>query len=252
MIEVIKGRIRWSETYSNPPGLELLVSRIPKLEEHRFERRGSCYYSELDGLCSFFSWDGRPDHGYGGRAFTLRMLDGSTEELVGPWSSSCSAMNSLGFGPCTEVAATDEPDAYERGYTFYASAITMGLLGTARDRIEVPPYRFRIDEPHRSSTLGFSHRLVFPEGSRFTMVQTDLQGESTKGPVRMDMRASAEQGLLLGGNGQRFVPVIELPGGGYWLKPRSCMEPVPVPDGCRVEEVESKPGFHASYIGVPT
>lgn len=246
MIELIKGRIYWHEAAANTPGLELLLSRRPRLEEHRFEQRQDCYYSEVDGVCSFFSWDGRPDRGYGGATFTLTMLDGSTKDLVGPWSSSSQVMNSLGFGPCTEVNVTDDPESYERGFTFSASAVTMAWLGRYRDRIWVPPFRFSsINEPWK----GFDRRLVFPEGSRFTMLQITPDRRSTRGPVRMDHQVDPTQGLLLGQFGG-FVPIVELPDGGYWVKPQYRSE-VPVPQGGRVEEIEERPGLGPTYLGVP-
>lgn len=240
MIELIKGRIYWHEAAANPPGLELLLSRLPKLEEQRFEQRQDCYYSEVDGVCSFFSWNGRPDRGFGGTTFTITMLDGSTKDLIGPWSSSSTVMNSLGFGPCTEVNVTADPEDYGRGFTFRASAVTMAWLGRYRDRIVVPPFRFSsINEPWK----GFDRRLVFPEGSRFTM----LRLESTSS--RMDRQASSEQGLLLGQFGG-FIPIVELPDGGHWVKPQYRGE-VPVPEGGRVEEIEERPGLGPSYLGVP-
>src|SRR5690606_7732735 len=126
-----------------------------------------------------------------------------------------------------------DPAGYERGHTFFAGAVTMELLGRFLDRIEVTPYRFRRDEPHRWMSLGFSHRLVFPEGSRFTMVQTD----PPKGRINEEM--SAEQSRMLG---QRptFIPIVALPDGEYWLKPANngYVTDRDIPEGALVEELQ--------------
>lgn len=230
MIEVIKGRIKWMDHCNNAPTLELLVSRIPKSEEHRYELRQGLYFSEVEGFCSFFSWDGTPDRGYGGRSFHITMKDGTETDLVGPWSSSSSAVSSVGFGPCADVNITDEPGAYERGYTFYAGSVTMELLGRYRDIIEVTPYRYRVEEPWAISSRGFSHRLVWPKGTKFTMLQTDPTYSKHVGTV------SGQQAEALGYM-PRFVPIVELPDGSHWLKPRSFHEPMRVPEGVEVQEL---------------
>lgn len=249
MIEIINGRVFWHEAYNNPPGLELLVSRLPKLGEHRFTQKGELYFSDLGGVCSFFSWDGRPDRGYGGATFTITMVDGGTKDLIGPWSSSPSAMNAAGFGPCTDAALTDEPATYERGYTFYAGAVTMELLGRFRDRIEVPPYRYSSDG---TPWKGFDRRFRFPEGSRFTMLQTTPTGGSAR-TVRMDSQVSGQQGMLLG-QMPTFVPLVELPGGGHWVKPAYHNVPLDPPEGSTIEELVPDTNEWMkvrSYVGGP-
>lgn len=240
MIEIVKGRIYWYEGYANPPNLQVLLSRIPALSEHRFEKRGTVYYSEVDGVCQFFSWGGSQDRGYGGRAFPIKMRDGSDETLLGPWSSNFSAVNSLGFGPCIEVHGTDEPEAYQRGYTFCACSVTMSMLGDFRQRIEVPPYRFSsLDTPWK----GFDRKLVFPEGTKFTVLETDKEGR------RVIMEASGEQASALHGLPQ-FIPILQLPDGRYWLKPRNGGTPEDLSVG-RVEDIDEGRPWPQTVVGGP-
>jgi hypothetical protein len=235
VIEIIKGRIFWHEAYNNPPHLELLVSSIPTVEQHVYEQREDCYYSEIDGICSFFSWDGRQDRGYGGRHFTLRMKDGSIKTLMGPWSSSCAAMNSLGFGPCTEAAIITEPDGYAKGYTFYSGAVTMEALGRVRDRIAVTPYRISTEG---NPWKGFDKMIVFPKGSRFTMLEVGSKDHKMR-----DHQVSGEQSMLLGtGGAQRFVPIVELPDGSHWVKPASHSVPIVPPEGAEVVDIPAAKG----------
>ena len=69
-----------------------------------FERKGPLYfaYEESSGLVRFFFYNG-PGNGFGGREYRLRMKDGSTAVLKGPWSSNSDAMNKAGFEPSKEV-----------------------------------------------------------------------------------------------------------------------------------------------------
>lgn len=57
---------------------------------------------EETGEVRFFWYDG-PSHGFGGSKYDLTLTDGSVDTLIGPWSSSASAMNRAGFSPCLEV-----------------------------------------------------------------------------------------------------------------------------------------------------
>lgn len=210
-IEIIKGRIHWYEGYSNDPHLELLLSRDPEPEEYTYEQRGNLYYGEVEGVCSFYSQ--RP----GGQH----------------WSANSTAINAAGFGPCTEASIITDPKGYERGYTFRAGAVTMEMLGRFFDRIEVPPYRFLPEEPWCWTTRGFTHRIVFPEGSRFTMVQTDPPHG------RINDELSAEQAKLLG-QSATFIPIVALPNGKYWLKPKNngYVTDQDIPEGATVEKIK--------------
>lgn len=151
--------------FSNNAGFEVLVDKLPKLEDLRYKYNSGMYYGELDGYVNYFFAAGRlricshcefeiedrivthneletcptcgerypwsdeayseKSEGYGGRRFTLTMEDGTTTILRGPWSSNAAAIERRGgFPRCNEVSMIDKPESYERGYTFYASAVT--------------------------------------------------------------------------------------------------------------------------------
>lgn len=135
----------WSGTdFSNSPSAEILVDRVPDMDEFRYTFMpvdktnpdgGRYYYAELNGFVSFFFARGpyteedgvvlsNPDQGYGGRHFKLQMVNGETHILRGPWSSNSSAMRIAGFPICVEVSYTDDPEAWKRGYTFFAGAVS--------------------------------------------------------------------------------------------------------------------------------
>ena len=125
-MKVLAARVDPREGWDNPPRLELLVDRIPQLNEFRFRKKGPYYFAELDGFVEFFYYDG-PGDGYGGNEFEITMEDGTREVLVGPWSSNSAAMARAGFPDTIPVSITDNPDAWERGYTFYSGHITVEL-----------------------------------------------------------------------------------------------------------------------------
>lgn len=121
-MEIRNIMIDWMEGYANDPEIKVLVDEIPK--DFIYEKRGSLYFAEKEGCVRFFYYE-RPDRGYGGTKFELKMEDGSTVILKGPWSSNSMTMNGAGFNPSIEVAMTEEVEVFKRGYTFYAGAMTV-------------------------------------------------------------------------------------------------------------------------------
>ena len=94
------------------------------MDAFRFERNGAIYYAELDGYVRYYAYS-RPDQGFGGRHFRITMSSGEEVILEGPWSSRPGAVHLHGFGPCVHVSITDDPLAFERGYTFFAGDVTL-------------------------------------------------------------------------------------------------------------------------------
>ena len=69
-----------------------------------YERKGPMFFghNKLTGVVRFYYYDA-PGHGYGGSVFELPMKDGTTQTLIGPWSSNSETMNKAGFEPSKEV-----------------------------------------------------------------------------------------------------------------------------------------------------
>lgn len=135
-MKVLDARINWYEGWSNDPELQVLVDRIPKLEELVFdvkqvdESHALCF-AEQDGYVAFYCDDAKDHHGYGGWTFEIRLKDGTTRTLRGPWSSSPSVMNDFGFTPSWDAAMTADREDWDRGYTYCAGHITMELVRQA-------------------------------------------------------------------------------------------------------------------------
>lgn len=129
-MKIIDGRVNWCEEWANVPDLVLHVTRIPRLEELKFDQRGYLYFAHTEeGYVRFFNWSGKGnDGGYGGMDFSITMLDGSKKTLRGPWSSGSYATNREGFTPCMEVSLADNKLVFDRGYTLIASHISISSL----------------------------------------------------------------------------------------------------------------------------
>lgn len=107
--------------------LQILVDRIPKLEELRFSCKDGCYFAEKDGYVEFYYWSGKGnDGGFYGREFPIIMEDGKKVVLKGAWSSRSSIMNKF-FKQSIEISITENKNNFERGYTFFGRAITVEL-----------------------------------------------------------------------------------------------------------------------------
>jgi len=130
MPRILKMGVEWNAGYANPAELRVLVDQIPDLSEYRYECRDGIYYAEKDGFVSFMFYS-QPGEGFGGKTFKLKMKDGSIAILKGPWSSNSSSVNSRGFGPCREIVATDDPEVWENGHTFFSGAMTLTAIREA-------------------------------------------------------------------------------------------------------------------------
>jgi len=139
-MEILKAKIDYKPQFSNSPTLQVLVDSLECMDHMVYQKdnRG-LYFSEKDGFVNFFYYI-RPDNGYAGRQFTLQIEqdDGSVKEevLIGPWSSRAGVMNRVFDTQCVEVSITDDPEAYDRGYTFCGGAITLEKAKEAINKIQ--------------------------------------------------------------------------------------------------------------------
>jgi hypothetical protein len=162
----------------------LLVDQIPPLETLRFRKLrvtgnlyddptdpGHLYVAEQDGyVAAFFQVD--PDHwlwpGRESREVHLHLDDGTTETLVGPWSSSTDMVNRyLPELAAHDVLLTDDPRSFEDAVVTDDSRGFEDVVGrTARGAItmqlwsEIPSLVRSIDKRARQHVL----RQVNPGG----------------------------------------------------------------------------------------
>jgi len=206
-MRIIAGKVDWYQEYANRPQLRLFVDEIPNRDDMVYTKKDGLYFSELDGLVSFFSYD-RPGQGFSGSGYTLDMDDGTIVVLSGPWSSRAGCMNGAGFTPCLDVSLTDDERAWAKGYTFLSSTVTKELVDEARDRIEIGEYFVRSWNGKERGD-----RFYFPPGSKFTLVSRNRKSRGT------DMSAQQSNSMPSSGDEETvYEPAVELYGGEIWTK----------------------------------
>jgi len=138
-MKILNARVDWMKDWDNHPNLVVLVDKMPKAEDLSFNQHGGMYWSIKDGYASYLYYT-QPGDGFAGRVFTLKMVDGTTKELKGPWSSRAGCVNTVlhglpgnNQGPIVDVTMTDDPDVYSGKVIkcFFAAAITMDLAKQA-------------------------------------------------------------------------------------------------------------------------
>lgn len=99
--------IDWHKKYSNAPSFWLESTLDPGKLEFLYEHRNGVYYGiHSDGWVGLHYHSGKPvkQEGYGGRAFELKMLNGTTKTLLGPWHGGASGAAKEGFPPIVKVS----------------------------------------------------------------------------------------------------------------------------------------------------
>src|SRR2546423_1221540 len=91
-MKVLKAKVNWMEGWANDPYFQILVDKEPKYSEliwkvKQLNENETFYYGEEDGYAYFLLHDSRNERGFGGSTYTLKMFDGSTRMIKGPWSS---------------------------------------------------------------------------------------------------------------------------------------------------------------------
>lgn len=149
-MRIINGRVNWSWHYANSPRFVLHLADVPKFEDFRFSVKfGSLWFAEHNGCVRFYSWRGpRNEGGYGGSRFKITLTDGSTKELLGPWSSNAGTMNAAGFEPSVEVSYTEDQGRFPN-LSFAGACSAFFLLEAIREGRIDPNFRFPLEEGDR-------------------------------------------------------------------------------------------------------
>jgi hypothetical protein len=183
MVKVIKASLRahsggtLAAGRRGPTGfsIELLLDRLPALEEYRYKTvhaHGCTWYIGLvDGVARFFCHNPRDESGYGGRTFTGLLENGSSFQVKGPWSSGPSEINSFNvIPPVVEASGTTSEDDFNRGWTLYSlSGVTLDVIRQAERLLLGWSYIHQVHRRH-SATLGASEEqarvIEHPDGPR--------------------------------------------------------------------------------------
>jgi hypothetical protein len=184
-VRIVGGRIDWVAHADNNPTVWLTVEDWPReyvymaVPSDSRDGRGVMYFAENAGACRYY-WYRGPSQGFGGSIFTLRLNDGSSVDLKGPWSSRAGCINALGLGPVVDVTLTGSPPL--------AATVTLVVLEAALPLIEVPDYL-------PPAWMGVD-AMRFPTGTHAALRRIDRDEREF-----------------------RYEPYAVLPDGTTWLKP---------------------------------
>lgn len=145
-MRIIEAQIYWHDDYDNAPSVQILLDEAPLTGDDRVWDKIPARHSQLSaeqeaivgrenfkpdpdwyayayregGFCYFFTWGGKPDQGFGGLKRTIRLSDGTEEEIIGGWFTSPRVLNEADpdSPPVMEVSYTADPKVMERGHTF--------------------------------------------------------------------------------------------------------------------------------------
>ena len=137
-------RIDWMLGWMNRPQIYLWVDSYPKNITLFPERRSPIqvlWYGEDNHKVSFYadttlpdSLESKQEDGFGGRHIKIWTED-VVHTLKGPWSSRSSVMNRYHPHaidlPCIEVALTEDEKVFEKGHTYFGSAVTVDFANQA-------------------------------------------------------------------------------------------------------------------------
>ncbi len=126
-MKIIDVRPKWMEEFDNVPTFDVLVSEKPSFTV--YQERDTLYVAQDGVILCHFSYDGKPNEGFGGWRRTVTMLDGTTRDIVGGWYSGAHSINSV-FPEllCTDCGYTASHDDWQRGYTFTSSQVLLEEL----------------------------------------------------------------------------------------------------------------------------
>lgn len=134
---LLKVRPRFYPEHDNVDEFEALVSPATKKRYAvvvddkiaRYEERNTLYLTRMGDVVRFFQSDGKPCAGFGGAKWSVTMIDGTTRDFVGGWSS-CELSASLIFPEhrCVPCGLTREREVWEVGYTFSGGALCIEPL----------------------------------------------------------------------------------------------------------------------------
>jgi hypothetical protein len=212
-MKIIEGVVDWRPQWKNRPTLKILIDEEPKAEDLIYEQRDDLFFAEHEGYVSIFSYM-FPGNGYGGKKFKLKMKDGSTEILKGPFSGNTSASNATGFEPSMEVYIATSIDHWERDF-FHSAMCTCKAVEEAakQDLIEIGDSYLRVDSFGRT----YGNRKHFKKhNAKFILIH---QGDEENAVWCSDYSHDQMIAMFGGGGGCWFEQGVVFHRGKVWTKP---------------------------------
>ncbi len=111
-MKITGAEVNWNNQWGNDVSLYVLVDKFKSPDYRYNKKKGNLYfaYDAKTGLVSYYAYDSKDRRGFSGSVFKLKMLDGATKSLTGPWSSRSEVMNEAGFISNTEITI-QEPNS---------------------------------------------------------------------------------------------------------------------------------------------
>lgn len=132
-IKVLEAKVWWGDGYVNEPTVRFVIDRAPVFDIYEKRPCGQetlsaeqaavvgskmrrqvdgwhVYYSEDDEFSTFFTWDGKPDEGFGRWRRTIKLSDGTEEEIIGGWHTGPDVAVEAGFPPCVDTSYVLDAD----------------------------------------------------------------------------------------------------------------------------------------------
>lgn len=122
-MKILDAKVKPNLEWANSPDLVVLVDEVPSFSEALFTQHNTMYVADTNGYVRYYYYQA-PGDGFGGGCIDLKMSDGTTKTLIGPWSSRAGVVNRIGCGPVMDVIVFEKREEFERGYT--------GMIGCLR------------------------------------------------------------------------------------------------------------------------
>jgi hypothetical protein len=123
-MKIIKVKVNWNQRVANSPIFHLVVDKIPKRSELRYQQYHDIYCAEKGGYVSLLRYS-EPSHGLNGDSFYITLKSGGKKFLKGPWVPNVAQINGMGLGPYCEVVVNN----------LYIIAVTLELAIKAADMV---------------------------------------------------------------------------------------------------------------------
>ena len=102
-MKIIKAKVNWNQGVANSPIFHLVVDKIPKRSELRYQQYHDIYCAEKGGYVSLLRYS-EPSYGLNGDSFYITLKSGGKKFLKGPWVPDVAQVNGMRLGPyCSAI-----------------------------------------------------------------------------------------------------------------------------------------------------